>query len=417
MTRGALLSRENLKVASANSRLSWTGSIRPVPGPGAALRAMAAPLDLDARSTTSDFRFRVALGAASGSARACRERRRAGRFSGRASPPRRLRRSHPGQTLAARHRHPRGGRSSPPILAEGLEVHSARGGQERRRNTSIPRARPHEEAEQAEALELVTSLLNELDPDKRELLVLSEFEEMSALEIAAHLGVNSEHGLCASARCPASLRRGSTLGIERREPGGGRDPLGETGALCESASRGGSDRARSAKGARRPGASARSHGERDGDQSGREWSGHGWRGCGGADRDLGARENCGRRRSPRRSGGRNSDRGCDRSVGVCRTGDAGDPSHARATGHGSPLCCEPTRCRSPRSGPGRAAASSAASGRHERKRSAGDRGDDACSCVLLLLPLPAPRSRSPHPLAPQRRAGPQRQGTLQRRSR
>jgi RNA polymerase sigma-70 factor (ECF subfamily) len=49
---------------------------------------------------------------------------------------------------------------------------------------------PLENAEQAEALELVTTLLGQLDPDKRELLVLSEFEEMSAPEIAAHLGIN-----------------------------------------------------------------------------------------------------------------------------------------------------------------------------------------------------------------------------------
>lgn len=59
-------------------------------------------------------------------------------------------------------------------------------------NETLPSLRPtpHEEAEQAEALELVTSLLNELDPDKRELLVLSEFEEMSAPEIAALLDLN-----------------------------------------------------------------------------------------------------------------------------------------------------------------------------------------------------------------------------------
>lgn len=52
------------------------------------------------------------------------------------------------------------------------------------------RPTPDEEAEQAEALALVTSLLAELDPDKRELLVLSELEEMSAPEIAALLGLN-----------------------------------------------------------------------------------------------------------------------------------------------------------------------------------------------------------------------------------
>jgi RNA polymerase sigma-70 factor (ECF subfamily) len=49
---------------------------------------------------------------------------------------------------------------------------------------------PSEEAEQAEALRLVATLLEELDHDKREVLVLSQFEEMSAPEIAELLGLN-----------------------------------------------------------------------------------------------------------------------------------------------------------------------------------------------------------------------------------
>jgi RNA polymerase sigma-70 factor (ECF subfamily) len=49
---------------------------------------------------------------------------------------------------------------------------------------------PLEQAEQAEALRLVVSLLDELDPAKREVLVLAQFEEMTAPEIAECLGLN-----------------------------------------------------------------------------------------------------------------------------------------------------------------------------------------------------------------------------------
>jgi RNA polymerase sigma-70 factor (ECF subfamily) len=52
------------------------------------------------------------------------------------------------------------------------------------------RPAPNEEAEQSEALRLVSSLLDEIDADKREVLVLSQFEEMSAPEIAELLGLN-----------------------------------------------------------------------------------------------------------------------------------------------------------------------------------------------------------------------------------
>ncbi len=49
---------------------------------------------------------------------------------------------------------------------------------------------PLEQAEQAETLRLVASLLDELDREKREVLVLAQFEEMSAVEIAECLGLN-----------------------------------------------------------------------------------------------------------------------------------------------------------------------------------------------------------------------------------
>jgi RNA polymerase sigma-70 factor (ECF subfamily) len=49
---------------------------------------------------------------------------------------------------------------------------------------------PSEEAEKAEALRLVATLLDEIEHDKREVLVLSQFEEMSILEIASLLGLN-----------------------------------------------------------------------------------------------------------------------------------------------------------------------------------------------------------------------------------
>ena len=56
--------------------------------------------------------------------------------------------------------------------------------------TASPGATPLERAEQAEALRLVVSLLEELDHDKREVLVLAQLEELSAPEIAECLGLN-----------------------------------------------------------------------------------------------------------------------------------------------------------------------------------------------------------------------------------
>jgi RNA polymerase sigma-70 factor (ECF subfamily) len=49
---------------------------------------------------------------------------------------------------------------------------------------------PSEVAERNEAFALLCALLDELDQDKRELLVLSELEEMTAPEIAQVLGAN-----------------------------------------------------------------------------------------------------------------------------------------------------------------------------------------------------------------------------------
>lgn len=61
---------------------------------------------------------------------------------------------------------------------------------------------PLEQAEQAEALRLVASLLDELDREKREVLFLAQFEEMSAVEIAECLGlnVNTVYGRLRAAR-------------------------------------------------------------------------------------------------------------------------------------------------------------------------------------------------------------------------
>jgi len=61
---------------------------------------------------------------------------------------------------------------------------------------------PLEQAEQAEALRLVSSLLDELDREKREVLVLAQFEEMSAVEIAEclSLNVNTVYGRLRAAR-------------------------------------------------------------------------------------------------------------------------------------------------------------------------------------------------------------------------
>ncbi len=49
---------------------------------------------------------------------------------------------------------------------------------------------PSAGAEQAEAVRLLDRLLGELDPDKREVLVLAELEEMTVPEIAVCLGAN-----------------------------------------------------------------------------------------------------------------------------------------------------------------------------------------------------------------------------------
>jgi RNA polymerase sigma-70 factor, ECF subfamily len=49
---------------------------------------------------------------------------------------------------------------------------------------------PSEQAEQREALRLVVSLLDEMDSDKREVLVLTELEEMTAVEVAECLSLN-----------------------------------------------------------------------------------------------------------------------------------------------------------------------------------------------------------------------------------
>jgi RNA polymerase sigma-70 factor (ECF subfamily) len=65
-----------------------------------------------------------------------------------------------------------------------------------------PNATPLEQAEQAETLRLVVELLDGLDEEKREVLVLLEFEEMSAVEIAdcLHLNVNTVYGRLRAAR-------------------------------------------------------------------------------------------------------------------------------------------------------------------------------------------------------------------------
>jgi RNA polymerase sigma-70 factor (ECF subfamily) len=61
---------------------------------------------------------------------------------------------------------------------------------------------PSAEAEQAEQVRLLETLLAELDEDKRELLVLSELEEMTVPEIAEMLGanVNTIYGRLRAAR-------------------------------------------------------------------------------------------------------------------------------------------------------------------------------------------------------------------------
>ncbi len=53
-----------------------------------------------------------------------------------------------------------------------------------------PRLAPSEDAEQAEALRLVVTLLEELEPGRREVLALFQIEQMTVPEIAATLGLN-----------------------------------------------------------------------------------------------------------------------------------------------------------------------------------------------------------------------------------
>lgn len=49
---------------------------------------------------------------------------------------------------------------------------------------------PSTKVEQAEAVQLLGALLDELDDDKREVLILVELEEMTVPEVAEHLGAN-----------------------------------------------------------------------------------------------------------------------------------------------------------------------------------------------------------------------------------
>jgi RNA polymerase sigma-70 factor (ECF subfamily) len=54
-----------------------------------------------------------------------------------------------------------------------------------------PRGRsPHEAAEQGQMVDILNRLLDELDDDKREVLVLAELEQMTAPEIAEITGAN-----------------------------------------------------------------------------------------------------------------------------------------------------------------------------------------------------------------------------------
>lgn len=49
---------------------------------------------------------------------------------------------------------------------------------------------PNEAAEHAERLALLDALLSQLDPDKRELLILAQLEQLSLAEISEMLGIN-----------------------------------------------------------------------------------------------------------------------------------------------------------------------------------------------------------------------------------
>ncbi len=57
-------------------------------------------------------------------------------------------------------------------------------------DAASPGATPLEKSEQTEALRLVMALLEELEDDKREVLVLAQFEELTVPEIARCLGLN-----------------------------------------------------------------------------------------------------------------------------------------------------------------------------------------------------------------------------------
>jgi RNA polymerase sigma-70 factor (ECF subfamily) len=72
------------------------------------------------------------------------------------------------------------------------DAHCVSGDDDRHGAEAFPSAgaTPLEQLEHAEALQLVVSLLDELDHDKREVLVLAQLEELSAPEIAESLGLN-----------------------------------------------------------------------------------------------------------------------------------------------------------------------------------------------------------------------------------
>jgi len=73
-----------------------------------------------------------------------------------------------------------------------------------------PGTSPHEQAERSERVRLLETLLEQLDEDKRTLLVLSELEEWTLREIAEYLGSNTNtvHSrLRAAKRAFADLHR------------------------------------------------------------------------------------------------------------------------------------------------------------------------------------------------------------------
>ena len=93
------------------------------------------------------------------------------------------------------------GRSSVRSWVFGIAVNVARDHRRRARSwarveprfselPAAPPATPDDAAACSEALRLLDSVLDELDDDRRAVLVLAEWEEMTAPEIAAALGVN-----------------------------------------------------------------------------------------------------------------------------------------------------------------------------------------------------------------------------------